>query len=537
MSFILLWIETLLATTLFAAMMITPGARRESRLTRVALYAVGLGLPALFLGYLVVMFGLIRFVAGLRGHGFWMAVLLLLAFVASFVVVRTIAVRPDATGLRRAMGWSVTRITTAFLVCLTLLGMTFWNLALQAQVEIQDLRTQAGALALSVAPPPVPDSQNAFLVYQQATERYQSAATEEDKQTDLRDLDPRSPQAAAYLERQKKTLELIRRAADMPQFYPGLEYAMPTESDMTTIIDNLPPIRAHANLLVLAAKAQAAERPDLALDDCRRLYAMANQVGTAPMLLNGLVSIAVDTLASRTTAQILPAMAAKEPLDRFPALDPNAINRMYARCLTSEEAFSIARFCDIANGQFTATPNNTVPRLSPVRAAALWMVWLRQDVVYYRESMQRVRALAAQPYFKALPGWKQLEAEKELPPGQRRGILTATVLPSFGASTRNANDAQALRACTTVALAATRYRLAHTPPSQYPDSAQALVPEFLDAVPLDPFDGQPLRYKKNDDASLTIYSIGPDLTDNHGDVEPKKNAKSPDTGLILKPPS
>ncbi len=41
------------------------------------------------------------------------------------------------------------------------------------------------------------------------------------------------------------------------------------------------------------------------------------------------------------------------------------------------------------------------------------------------------------------------------------------------------------------------------------------MPEFITAVPLDPFDGKPLRLKQTDHG-LIVYSIGPDMIDNGG---------------------
>lgn len=45
-------------------------------------------------------------------------------------------------------------------------------------------------------------------------------------------------------------------------------------------------------------------------------------------------------------------------------------------------------------------------------------------------------------------------------------------------------------------------------------SLQALVPEYLDAVPMDGFDGQPIRY-----ADGVVYSVGEDFADDGGDPE------------------
>jgi hypothetical protein len=67
---------------------------------------------------------------------------------------------------------------------------------------------------------------------------------------------------------------------------------------------------------------------------------------------------------------------------------------------------------------------------------------------------------------------------------------------------------QAMLRCAIVGLAAERFRIRKT---RWPTSLAELTPEFLDAVPLDPFDGQPLRYRRLDDG-VVIYSTGADGT-------------------------
>lgn len=63
-----------------------------------------------------------------------------------------------------------------------------------------------------------------------------------------------------------------------------------------------------------------------------------------------------------------------------------------------------------------------------------------------------------------------------------------------------------------VALAVQRYRLAA---GKLPDTLADLVPVYLDAVPVDPFDGKRLRYKKLE-IGFVVYSIGDDLTNDGG---------------------
>ena len=61
-----------------------------------------------------------------------------------------------------------------------------------------------------------------------------------------------------------------------------------------------------------------------------------------------------------------------------------------------------------------------------------------------------------------------------------------------------------------MAVAIERFRLAG---GALPEAASDLVPTYLDAVPEDPFDGQPLRYKRIDEGYV-VYSVWYDHTDN-----------------------
>ena len=60
-----------------------------------------------------------------------------------------------------------------------------------------------------------------------------------------------------------------------------------------------------------------------------------------------------------------------------------------------------------------------------------------------------------------------------------------------------------------------RYRSAH---GTLPESLDALVPELAEAVPKDPFDGGPLRYRLLD-PGYVVYSIGPNLADDEAKTE------------------
>jgi hypothetical protein len=65
------------------------------------------------------------------------------------------------------------------------------------------------------------------------------------------------------------------------------------------------------------------------------------------------------------------------------------------------------------------------------------------------------------------------------------------------------------------AIALERFRAAH---NSYPAALAELTPEFLKEPPTDPFDGQPLHYRKVAEG-YQLYSIGPDLKDDLGKRE------------------
>ena len=76
---------------------------------------------------------------------------------------------------------------------------------------------------------------------------------------------------------------------------------------------------------------------------------------------------------------------------------------------------------------------------------------------------------------------------------------------------------------TRTALAVERYRLAT---GKLPEALNALVPQYLAQVPIDPFDGQALRYRRTDPGYL-LYDVGEDGQDNGGLERDQTNRGAP----------
>jgi hypothetical protein len=70
-----------------------------------------------------------------------------------------------------------------------------------------------------------------------------------------------------------------------------------------------------------------------------------------------------------------------------------------------------------------------------------------------------------------------------------------------------------------VACGLERYRLAN---GKYPESLDAIAPQFISKLPHDVIDGQPLKYRRNAEGSFILYSVGWNETDDGGTVAMRK---------------
>src|SRR5581483_6580117 len=67
---------------------------------------------------------------------------------------------------------------------------------------------------------------------------------------------------------------------------------------------------------------------------------------------------------------------------------------------------------------------------------------------------------------------------------------------------------------------AERFRRQH---GRWPESLDALVPQFATEVPIDPYNGKSLRMKRLDDG-LVMYTVGSDGIDNGGKLDDSTKA-------------
>ena len=94
-------------------------------------------------------------------------------------------------------------------------------------------------------------------------------------------------------------------------------------------------------------------------------------------------------------------------------------------------------------------------------------------------------------------------------------MLAEGMLNGYGTMLDSISTADALWNVGRSQVAVARFKLTE---GCYPSGFSELVPNYLNAVPADPFDGKPLRWTTDESGKPLIYSIGPDLTDDGGAV-------------------
>jgi hypothetical protein len=96
-------------------------------------------------------------------------------------------------------------------------------------------------------------------------------------------------------------------------------------------------------------------------------------------------------------------------------------------------------------------------------------------------------------------------------------FLAYRLVPNFSRAIQSAARTQTFVNEALVACALERYRLAR---SQYPETLDALVPQFADKLPHNLIGGQPLKYRRDGD-DFVLYSVGWNGTDEGGIPGPK----------------
>ncbi len=518
MAYVLLWLESLAVSLLFVATLtacIARLTRPRARMILFVLAAIGPLLPYAA-SIVLTLFLLPRFAASCPW--FWPMIALLICYLAGALWIRRRAL-PRATP-----AWPRGKLAIALAAAAALHLITFWNLDLTIRQRLAVVRAEAAALAVAVAPARPVDRDNAAVVYERAFERLEASWGDVEGWKDEWDewlkanaeaFDANDPGLQAFLRRHEPTLRLLHAAAGKGGCYFDHDYASP-RIDM--ICPEFQQFGRAAKLLALAARSKAA-RGDLSggLRDVNTMFVLSEHGGNGPFLISVLVAINTDRMAAETLQGVLEARRGPaEGLADVHVEESLAYRRLFQRSLRMEEAFRLSAFASMGQGRASDPSGWDVVGLAPLDHTFYRVFMMRGDMAAHYRLSAKYRKLAAMPYHRARDDWENFQ--KELPVGPI-AIVTNMLTPSLGIAAKRAAGADARRRVVRTALAALRYRARH---GRLPEKLQDLVPELLTVVPLDPFTGKPLKWKRADGGAV-VYSLGEDGDDDGGaPLDPEK---------------
>jgi len=189
---------------------------------------------------------------------------------------------------------------------------------------------------------------------------------------------------------------------------------------------------------------------------------------------------------------------------------PGAEAAAFANAIKSEYRVDINTLNAMRQGEFTnADTGESFPRHGMV-----WPIFdfKQSRALFAKGSLTLVNA--APKYYKDIDS-SELESRPGIsslllsgnPIGE---ILYSMLMPALVHTLEKKSNLDVQVRATQTILALRAYQLTH---GNLPADLNALVPEFLDVVPVDDFDGQPLRYSPD---RKIVYSVGQNLKDDGG---------------------
>jgi hypothetical protein len=278
---------------------------------------------------------------------------------------------------------------------------------------------------------------------------------------------------------------------------------------------------------VLAAQQK---KMDQAVTSSMAMLNTARSIGDEPIGKSQQQRLTMDNLAVRTLERVLAqGQATDDELKRMQRLiQEEASEPLFLNSLRGERASAAAYINAIQSGRMRYRLQFYHGKLAR-QLPGSWQHYLDMVIVrraqpdYFRllTALVEIAKLAPEDWEAQI---EQLKPRAEPLPVEFKSWFQSAA-GSFGPFQINL----ALLRCSQSALAAERFRLAH---GRWPDSLSAMIPEFLPDVPTDPFDRQPLRFRRCHQG-IMIYSVGPDGHDDGGILNRQHFASGSDVGFQL----
>ena len=318
----------------------------------------------------------------------------------------------------------------------------------------------------------------------------------------------------AFVERNKSAFPLLAQGANFAQS----RYPMDFTKHPYIPLPHLGNIKLSAEVLELYGISKALTgRGDLAGESVLTGLALGRSLEAEPLYISQQVRVSCTVVTVENLEQALNRVL----------LPPDTLDQLYD-CLSQyaeSEAkgigFTRATVAEriLAQANFDVLPERQVEIMMTIEPKPRYTNTLQlleknrsADLNFIKNTFDEVLASRQQDFSQRLVVNRIFERRAAEAVNKEFVISAFELNGTTNVASREARSLTYLRLGQT-AVALERYRAFHD--NQYPDSLLQLTPTYLQSIPEDPFDGQPLRFRRTANGYI-LYSVGYDLDDDSG---------------------
>jgi hypothetical protein len=336
--------------------------------------------------------------------------------------------------------------------------------------------------------------------------------------------------AEAYLAEQAEHLAAVRLALRRPR----CRFPVKITDGYFALLPYLARIKREAqNFRIVEALAVERGDVDSAISALEDIVRTGNALTEGPMLMDQLVRLACLTMVLDDSQRLL----SQQPLS---SVQLDRLEQFFRQCeaagalrssLITERVLALNAF-DMpfkSLEQLGGTPGEDSPSMSERAEQVSRGFWVTTGLAVadrrlLLETMEEAIDLSEKDSPAALDQYDKLFVRVALEvPRFPPKMYCAMLLPALSRLENRFGRFEACRRSALVAVTVQRFRLGHH--GNLPNNLGSLMPNFLQQVPADPFDGQPLRFRPRQ-SGFVVYSVGLDRQDDGGKERPTKGGSS-----------
>jgi len=325
---------------------------------------------------------------------------------------------------------------------------------------------------------------------------------------------------ATFMHRNREALQFFAQGAQ----YEQSRYPIDLTKGSNTLLPHLIGIKHGMQLAEMSAILDAENNDEKqAANDVLMTLALARSLKAEPVLISQLVrsagvSLAVDALNQVVNHTTLSPESLTGLSKAFQSMeDYDARGEGFSRAMAGELAMHLALLNnpaklvrDLSTASATDVPEGQRHRMIEYLKQARS---LKEEQDYLETTSQQLLSARKETFPQRLKVVSDLIRQRVTEATDRGFLLNVWLSDGLDKHVNREVRCLANVRLALAAVALEQFRAAHN--NRYPIGLSELTPDYLVATLMDPFDGQPLRYRKQGDGYV-LYSIGPDLKNDGG---------------------